>query len=338
MSPNPLVGAVVVKGDEVIGEGFHAEYGGPHAEVVALRAAGERARGATLFVTLEPCSHHGRTPPCSDAILAAGIRRVVYASTDPNPTAAGGAKVLQQAGVDVERAADSTAARDLNAPFFHRFSKQGAARPWIQLKLALSLDARMADRDGRSTWITGDAARAEAHRLRAGCDAIAVGVGTVLADDPLLTVRGPVQPRTPPARVVFDTTLRIPADIRLLQTSAEAPVWLICGPDPEPQRARALEAAGARILPVRDMSSALRVLRDAGIGSLFCEGGARLAGTLIRMDAVDQLDLFYAPVFLGPEGRHGFDLLESPEIGRARRWRHLRTELFGNDTLITLAA
>jgi diaminohydroxyphosphoribosylaminopyrimidine deaminase/5-amino-6-(5-phosphoribosylamino)uracil reductase len=338
VSPNPLVGAVVVQGNVIVGEGFHAEYGGPHAEIVALRAAGERAHGATLYVTLEPCSHYGKTPPCTDAIIAAGIHQVVYAAADPNPTASGGAAVLRQAGIEVVADVEELASRDLNAPFFHRFAIHGTTRPWIQLKLALSLDARMADLNGRSTWITGETARAEVHRLRARCDGIAVGIGTVLADDPLLTVRGPVRPRTPPVRVVFDTNLRTPVESRLLQTSSEAPVWLVSGPYPESQQVAVLESAGARVVPASDTRSALRALREAGIGSLFCEGGATLAGVLIREDVVDRLDLFYAPLFLGPQGRHGFDPLESLDIAQARRWRHLRTEVFGDDTVITLAA
>ncbi len=197
VAPNPLVGAVVARGGEVVGEGWHTGYGRPHAEVEALRVAGEAARGATLYVTLEPCAHHGKTPPCTDAILAAGVRRVVFAASDPNPRAAGGCAVLETAGVEVERGVEMRAALDLNAPFFHGIA--GPERPWTELKLAVSLDGRVADRDGRSAWITGEEARAEVHRMRAGFGAVAVGIGTALADDPRLTVRGAVEPRVPPS-------------------------------------------------------------------------------------------------------------------------------------------
>lgn len=337
VAPNPLVGAVVVRDGEIIGEGFHSEYGKPHAEVEALRMAGERASGAMLYVTLEPCSHHGKTPPCTDAALEAGVRRVVFAASDPNPKAAGGAEVLRRSGVEVAGGVEAGAARDLNAPFFHRFRESGAARPWIELKLALSLDARIADRDGRSVWITGTEARAETHRLRAGCDAIAVGIGTVLADDPLLTVRGVVAPRRPPVRIVFDRDLRTPPSSRLVASTAEAPVWIVVGPAPPAGRAARLERAGVRILPADDLDAGLRALREEGIGSLFCEGGARLAAALLRNDHADRLNLFHAPLFLGPDALSPFASLASPPIEQAERWRHLRTQVFGSDTLITLA-
>lgn len=238
VAPNPLVGAVVVRDGASGGEGFHAEYGRPHAEVEALRAAGEAARGSTLYVTLEPCAHTGKTPPCTDAILAAGARRVVFAASDPNPKAAGGAAALEAAGVEVTRGVEMRAALDLNAPFFHGIA--GPERPWTELKLALSLDGRVADRDGRSAWITGEEARAEVHRMRAGFAAVAVGIGTALADDPQLTARGPVEPRVPPTRVVFDRRLRLPADGKLARTAREAPVWVVAAPDAPAERRDAL--------------------------------------------------------------------------------------------------
>jgi diaminohydroxyphosphoribosylaminopyrimidine deaminase / 5-amino-6-(5-phosphoribosylamino)uracil reductase len=220
-APNPMVGAVVVREGAIVGEGWHTRYGEAHAEVEALRSAGERARGATMFVTLEPCNHHGRTPPCTEAILAAGIRRVVIAVADPNPVAAGGAERLREGGVDVAIGLGEKSARELNAAFFHSFAVD---RPFVQLKLALSLDGAMADHTRHQGWLTGDQARMEVHRLRAGADAVAVGIGTALADDPLLTVRGFTPPRVPPVRVVFDTSARLPLTSRLVQTAREIPV------------------------------------------------------------------------------------------------------------------
>jgi diaminohydroxyphosphoribosylaminopyrimidine deaminase/5-amino-6-(5-phosphoribosylamino)uracil reductase len=335
VAPNPLVGAVVVRDGEVVGEGYHTEYGRPHAEVEALRAAGEAARGASLYVTLEPCAHQGKTPPCTDAILAAGVRRVVFAASDPNPKAAGGCAVLEREGVEVVRGVELQAALDLNAPFFHGIA--GPERPWTELKLALSLDGRVADREGRSAWITGEAAREEVHRMRAGFGGVAVGIGTALADDPKLTVRGPVEPRVPPARVVFDRALRLPTGGVLARTAREVPVIAVAGPDAPPERRDALEALGVRVLAAATLPDAMRELRRAGVASLFCEGGALVASALLRGGLVDRLHLFHAPLFLGPEGADPFAGLASPPIGEARRWRRLRTEAFGPDTLVTLA-
>jgi len=335
VAPNPLVGAVVVKDGNVVGEGWHAEYGEAHAEVVALAQAGERARGATLYVTLEPCAHHGKTPPCTDAVQAAGIARLVYATPDPNPKATGGAERLRSVGLLVEGGVEREAADQLNAAFLHRFAE--VERPWVALKLALSLDARVADREGRSAWITGEEARAEAHRLRAGFDGIAVGIGTVLADDPLLTVRGPLTPRMPPVRIVFDRGLRLPLASRLVSSIAEAPLWVVAAEDADSERRRALEGAGARVLTAPDLGAALAVLRGAGVTSLFAEGGAEMASALLTAGAVDRMHLFYAPLLLGPEAVAPFVGLASPPIAEVHRWRMLESRRFGADTLITLA-
>jgi diaminohydroxyphosphoribosylaminopyrimidine deaminase/5-amino-6-(5-phosphoribosylamino)uracil reductase len=337
-APNPMVGCVLVRDGQVVGEGWHAEYGRPHAEVEALRAAGEAARGATAYVTLEPCSHWGKTPPCTDGLLAAGVRRVVFAAYDPNPKASGGGEVLRAAGVDVLGGVEEQAARDVNAVFFHLHSAEGQRRPFVALKLALSLDARIADRDRHSVWITGEEARAETHRLRAGFDAVAVGIGTALADDPQLTVRGPVTPRVPPARVVLDSALRLPVDSKLVRTAREVPVIAVAGEDAPAERRRALEAAGVTVLLAgAGIERTLETLRQAGVRSMFVEGGAGVAGSLLRAGLVDRLHLFYAPLFLGPEGVSPFAALESPPIAGAPRWRHVATEAFGADTLVTLA-
>ena len=335
VAPNPMVGSVIVNGGQIVGEGWHTEYGRPHAEVEALRQAGEAARGATAYVTLEPCAHWGKTPPCTHGLIAAGIRRVVFAAYDPNPKASGGGEVLRAAGVEVTGGIEEEAARHQNAVFFHLHS--GAERPFVALKLALSLDAAIADRERRSAWITGEEARAEVHRLRAGFDATAVGIGTALTDDPLLTVRGSITPRVAPARVVFDRRLRLPVESKLVGTIGEAPVWIVADEDAPAERRKALEGAGARVLPAPEgLDAALRVLREAGLRSMFVEGGAALAGALLRAGLVDRLYLFHAPLFLGPEALAPFAALESPPIADAQRWTRVATDVFGPDTLITL--
>ncbi|HEU0051588.1 MAG TPA: bifunctional diaminohydroxyphosphoribosylaminopyrimidine deaminase/5-amino-6-(5-phosphoribosylamino)uracil reductase RibD [Longimicrobium sp.] len=338
VAPNPMVGAVIVRDGEVVGEGWHTEYGRPHAEVEALRAAGERARGATAYATLEPCSHWGKTPPCTDALAAASVRRVVFAASDPNPNAAGGGEVLRAAGIEAVGGVEAEAAREQNAVFFHQHGPEGARRPFVALKLALTLDAKVADRDGRSVWITGEEARAEVHRLRAGFDAVAVGIGTALADDPLLTVRGDVVPRVPPARVVFDRHSRLPADAKLLRTADEAPVWVVTAEGAPADRKAELEKAGARVLEAPDgIERTLETLRAAGLRSMFVEGGAALAGALLRAGVVDRQYLFYAPAFLGPGALSPFAALDSPPIAEMARWKRVSTRAFGADTLITLS-
>src|SRR5213592_3955819 len=229
VAPNPLVGAVVLAGDAVVAAGYHAEFGGPHAEVVALRAAGERARGATLVVNLEPCAHHGKTPPCTEAIIAAGVTRVVAAISDPDPDARGGAEVLRAKGLAVTFGVLAERAAALNAPFL--FARAQAERPFVALKLATSIDARIADAHGSSRWVSGEAAREYVHWLRAGFDAIAVGGTTALRDDPQLTVRGPVTPRRPPVRVVFDRRAMLNETANLVNTAREKPTWVMASPD-----------------------------------------------------------------------------------------------------------
>lgn len=337
VAPNPMVGCVIVRDGEVVGEGWHTEYGRPHAEPEALRAAGAQARGATAYVSLEPCSHWGKTPPCTDALIAAGVRRVVFGGFDPNPKASGGASVLRAAGIDAVGGVEEQAVRDQNAVFFHAHSPLGAERPFITLKLAMSLDARVADRDGRSVWITGEESRAEVHRLRAGFDAVAVGIGTALADDPQLTARGPVAPRVPPARVVFDRALRLPLESALVRTASEVPTWVIAAPNAPDGRRRALEQAGVKIVIGESLPEQLRALRDAGLRSMFVEGGSVLASALLSADAVDRMYLFYAPLLIGPEGMAPFGGIASPPLGDAVRWRRIGTQAFGADTMVTLA-
>jgi diaminohydroxyphosphoribosylaminopyrimidine deaminase/5-amino-6-(5-phosphoribosylamino)uracil reductase len=332
-APNPMVGAVVVRDGAVVGEGWHARYGEPHAEVEALRAAGERARGATLYVTLEPCNHFGKTPPCTDAILAAGIRRVVAASADPSPVARGGAERLREAGVDVTLGVEETVARELNAPFFHALASD---RPFVQLKLALSLDGALADHSRQPGWLTGELARREVHRMRAGSDAIAVGIGTVLADDPELTVRHAPPPRVAPTRVVFDTSARLPRTSKLALGAAQVPVLVVCWA-PEPAHAAALEHTGIELLHAATSRDALVALRERGVRSLLVEGGATLASALVQEALVDRLVIFRAPLVLGGRALNAFGSVPPTRAGDAPRWRLLRTQRFENDEMSVYA-
>ncbi|CAA9360205.1 MAG: Diaminohydroxyphosphoribosylaminopyrimidine deaminase / 5-amino-6-(5-phosphoribosylamino)uracil reductase [uncultured Gemmatimonadetes bacterium] len=337
VAPNPMVGCVIVRDGAVVGEGWHTEYGRPHAEPEALRAAGEQARGATAYVSLEPCSHWGKTPPCTDALIAAGVRRIVFGGSDPNPKASGGADVLRAAGIDAVGGVEEHSVRDQNAVFYHAHSPLGAERPFIALKLAMSLDARIADRDGRSVWITGEESRAEVHRLRAGYDAVAVGIGTALADDPQLTVRGSVVPRVPPARVVFDRALRLPVGSNLVRTAGEVPTWAVCTAEAAHERGAPLAQVGVSIVTGESLPEQLRALREAGLRSMFVEGGGTLASALLSADVVDQMYLFYAPLLIGPEGMAPFGGIASPPLADAVRWRPIETQVFGADTMLTLA-
>jgi diaminohydroxyphosphoribosylaminopyrimidine deaminase / 5-amino-6-(5-phosphoribosylamino)uracil reductase len=309
VSPNPLVGAVVVRTGEVIGEGFHAELGGLHAERAALADAarrGEDTAGATIYVTLEPCAHHGRQPPCVDAIAAADLARVVIASDDPTAKAAGkGPEQLRAAGLEVEFVdpADevAVAARLLNQPF-RKHGQSGL--PWVLLKTAMSLDGRTATPAGASPWISGERSRELVHVWRGECDAIAVGIGTVLADDPLLTARMGGDARQP-ARVVFDSAARLPLDSQLLATLDEAPVTVVHGPEADHRRLEALLAAGAETIAVGGATPADRVrpalvgLGRRGLTSLLLEGGATLAGAFAAAEQIDEARVFVAPLLLG---------------------------------------
>jgi diaminohydroxyphosphoribosylaminopyrimidine deaminase / 5-amino-6-(5-phosphoribosylamino)uracil reductase len=313
--------------------GWHAHYGGPHAEIEALRAAGERARGATLYVSLEPCDHHGKTPPCTEAILAAGVRRVVAACDDPSPVAQGGARRLREAGIDVLVGVEAAAAWELNAPFFHALRSD---RPFVQLKLALSLDGAIADHSRLPGWLTGELARREVHRMRAGVDAIAVGIGTVLADDPELTVRHAAPPRVAPTRVVFDTSARLPRTSRLARGAREVPVVAVCWA-PEPAHAAALEHTGVTLLHAATSRDALVALRERGVRSLLVEGGATLASALIQEALVDRLVIFRAPLVLGGGALSAFGAMPPTRADEAPRWRLLRTQRFEDDEMSVYA-
>ena len=332
-APNPMVGAVVVRGDEVVGEGWHARYGGPHAEAVALDAAGERARGSTVYVTLEPCAHHGKTPPCADALIRAGVKRVVAAVADPNPVAKGGGEKLRAAGIAFELGPAEDQARELNAPFFFAV---GADRPWVTLKLALSIDGAITDHRGSAAWLTGPRARRAVHRMRAGHDAIAVGIGTAVADDPLLTVRGRLQPRTPPARVVFDRNARIPLTGKLVSTARGVPTIVIAAAD-SAARASALREAGVEVVEAGTLHEGLRQLRQRGLRSLLVEGGAGIAAALLSACLVDRLVIFQAPLLLGGGALNAFAGLPSALVREAPRLTVIERRAYGDDLMTVYA-
>ena len=332
-APNPMVGAVVVREGEIVGEGFHAGYGAPHAERVALEQAGGRARGATLYVTLEPCNHQGKQPPCAPFVAQSGLARVVIATRDPNPHAAGGIGLLERAGIVLDVGVEEEEARELNAAFFHRFA---ADRPWVTLKLAVSVDGAIADAARSRGWLTGPQARREVHRLRADADAIAIGIGTALADDPLLTVRGRIKPRVPPLRVVFDREARLPLGSRLVRTAVQAPLLVITNGS-FPAREAALHEAGARVLRAEGTGEALRALRGEGIHSLFAEGGAGLAGALLDAKAVDRLIIFRAPILLGGGALPAFSMAPASPLEGAPRLRVVRQRRLGEDEMTIYA-
>jgi diaminohydroxyphosphoribosylaminopyrimidine deaminase/5-amino-6-(5-phosphoribosylamino)uracil reductase len=333
VAPNPMVGALVVRDGEIVGEGAHRAFGAAHAEIEALESAGSKARGATMYVTLEPCTHSGKTPPCADAIIAAGVRRVVVAARDPNPEAAGGVARLKAAGVVVDVGALEADAMELNAPFHHGFHSD---RPWVTLKLAVSLDAAIADATRRPGWISGPGSRREAHALRAGHDAVAVGMGTVLADDPLLTVREVPPPRLPPLRVVFSRSGRLPLTARMAQRAHEAPV-LVFASAPDPNYEHALRELGVEVATATSLADALHVLSTRGVRSVLVEGGATIAGELLAGGLVDRMVLFQAPIVLGRDALGAFSRAPDMTPDAASRWRVLSERQIDDDRMLVLA-
>jgi len=333
VQPNPLVGAVVLDGaGRIVGEGYHAEFGGPHAEVVAIEQAGSAAAGGTLYVTLEPCAHLGKTPPCTREIAAAGIRRTVFAAADRNPQAAGGGEDLRRLGVQVDSGLLAESAARVNAPF-HWWQETGL--PFVGLKLAVSLDGKIAARRGVESRISSPEARDHTMRLRAAADAIMVGAGTVRVDDPLLTVRGAPVPRIAPVRVVVAGSAEVPLESRLVATVGQAPVLVFVGPEADSARSRALSAAGVEIEVVQrepegglDLAAVLRRLGDRGIRSVLCEGGACLASALLSGGFVQRLHWHLSPGVLGPGG---LEALNRPFDGG---WTVSRCNPAGTDALI----
>jgi diaminohydroxyphosphoribosylaminopyrimidine deaminase/5-amino-6-(5-phosphoribosylamino)uracil reductase len=339
-SPNPCVGAVVVNHGKVVGKGYHKKAGTPHAEIHALQAAGGKAKEATLYVTLEPCNHTGRTPPCTEAVLRAGISRVVIGMLDPNPTVAGGgADYLSSHGVTVSAGVLEQECCEINLPFIKHAT---TGHPWVIMKAGMSIDGRIAAVPGQATPITGKESLRRVHGLRSQVDAILVGIGTALADDPSLTTRlhGSGSGRDP-LRVVLDAELRLPAAAGMLQQDSPARTWIFCARGADKKQHRRLEAAGAVIktVPVAsrgelELKAVLTVLGRAGVTSLLVEGGSRVHGSFLESGLVDQLFLFVAPIFLGEQG---VPLATFSQRGRRRRLSQLKvvkSRRCGEDVLL----
>lgn len=332
-SPNPRVGCVVVRNGEVVGSGWHARAGEPHAEIHALMQAGDKAYGATAYVTLEPCSHHGRTPPCAEALIQAGVTRVVAAMVDPNPLVAGeGLERLRLAGVQTDVGLLEKEAHELNIGFVYRMT---SGRPWIRLKTAASLDGKTALNNGVSQWITGPDARRDVHRLRARSCALLTGIGTVLADDPSLNVRE-VETSRQPLRVVVDSALRLPPTAKMLGLGAT----LVATVSSDPAKADALRAAGAEVLvlPAKegrvDLVHLLDELGRRCLNEVMVEAGASLNGALVQHGLVDEYQIYFAPLLLGHRARGMFDMPELASMGERRELRFADVAMVGRDLRI----
>jgi diaminohydroxyphosphoribosylaminopyrimidine deaminase / 5-amino-6-(5-phosphoribosylamino)uracil reductase len=335
--PNPAVGAVIVQDGVIIGRGWTQPGGRPHAETEALRRAGSAARGATLYVTLEPCSHYGKTAPCADAIIKAGISRVVSALVDPNPEVAGaGHWRLAQAGVVVEVGIGAEEARRVHAGHIRRVE---AGRPHVMLKLAVSADGKVAGSDRRPVTLTGAAARTLVHLMRSRSDAVFTGIGTVLADDPLLTCRLPGM--SSPVRIILDGTLRLPLASKLVATARQAPLWVVTGEAAEDAREQALAAKGADVARVAatdgklDLANVLKLLARRGITRLMVESGPVLAAALLRADLVDEAVLFRSPKLIGADGLDALDGLPLSALTRSPRFKAVGGETMEVDTVET---
>jgi diaminohydroxyphosphoribosylaminopyrimidine deaminase / 5-amino-6-(5-phosphoribosylamino)uracil reductase len=338
--PNPAVGCVIVKDDRVVGRGWTQKGGRPHAETEALARAGDAAKGATAYVSLEPCSHHGKTPPCGDALIAAGVDRVVAAIEDPYPSVAGsGFAKLRAAGIVVEVGVCANEAAELNAGFFSRVK---LGRPLVTLKLATSLDGRIATATGESRWITGSAARERAHLLRATHDAVLVGTGTALTDDPQLTCRLPGLEDRSPVRIVLDRHLRLPSTLRLFKETDQAPTWVATLPSADSQRRASLTNHGVKIIAAEvdaaggiDLAALLLGLGNQGLTRLLVEGGGQLAATLLRADLVDRLVWMRAPLLIGNDGLPAIAALGLDKLAGAPRFALVASEILGEDLMET---
>ena len=338
--PNPAVGCVIIGEGRVVGRGWTQPGGRPHAETEALRRAGSAARGATAYVSLEPCCHWGQTPPCADALIDAGVRRVVVALEDPDPRVAGnGIARLLAAGLTVDAGLGAEEAAEINAGFLSRLA---VGRPLVTLKLATSLDGRIATGSGESQWITGPPARERGHWLRAVHDAIMVGTGTVLADDPQLTCRLSGLGRRSPVRVVLDRHLRIPASAQVIAGARQTPTWVLTLPSADPVRRQALIHRGAIVIDVVagsdgniDLAEALAALGGHGITRLLVEGGAQLAAALLRGRLVDRLAWLHAPILIGGDGIPAIAALGVDRLADAPGFEPLSSEPAGDDMLTT---
>lgn len=339
--PNPSVGCLIVKDGMIAGRGWTQSGGQPHAETEAVARAGRVAKGADAYVTLEPCCHHGKTPPCTGALIAAGIRRVAVAVEDPDPRVSGkGVTALRAAGIAVDLGLCADEARDVNAGFFSTVLR---GRPLVTLKLATSLDGRLAVALGESRWITGEPARARGHLLRATTDAVMVGSGTVLADDPELTCRLPGLSNRNPVRVVIDGSMRVPLTARLVADARQTPTWFVVRHGISGDRRTALASCGVEVIDVpttatgeTDLAAVLTTLGNRGITRVVVEGGARLAAALVHGDLVDRIAWFHAPSLIGGDGRPALDALGVAAPGEAPRFVRVGVEAIGDDMLETL--
>ena len=332
-SPNPRVGCVIVRDDHMVGSGWHERAGQPHAEINALNVAGTAAQGSTAYVTLEPCSHHGRTPPCTEALIKAGIARLVAAMQDPNPlVAGGGCALLKQAGIEVETGLMEAEAKALNIGFVTRLTRK---RPWVRMKIAASLDGKTALNNGASQWITGEAARRDGHRLRARSCAVLTGIGTVLADDPQLIVRHVTTTRQP-LRVVVDSHLEIPVDARVLRGGGE----LIITATPSEEKIAAIRNVGAHaiVLPDEndnvDLVKMMQILADFDINEVLVEAGGKLNGALINAGLVDELVIYLAPYLIGDAARSMLNLPELTDLAEKRALKIYDLRTVGPDIRI----
>jgi len=338
-SPNPCVGAVIVSGNEVVGCGYHHRAGAPHAEINAIADAGDKAAGATIYVTLEPCNHTGKTPPCTKAIVRAGLKRVVVGMIDPNPLVSGtGCDYLMSQSVAVSHGVLADKCEEINRPFRKHVV---TGLPWVIMKAGCSMDGRIAVSSGKSGWITGAESRREVHRIRNRVDVIMVGIATALQDDPSLTTRLSAGQGRDPLRVVLDTSLRMRADAKMLVQDSQASTWIFCGPDHDHDRSEVLVKAGAKIIEVDlnekgrlDLDQVLKIIGDAGFNSVLVEGGGLVHGSFLRQGLVDQVNMFMAPLFLGADGIPVVGNMFCDEIKDGRRFTMSRTRRFGQDMMI----
>ncbi len=339
-SPNPCVGAVVVKDGSIISQGYHKEAGTPHAEVHALQKAGNGARGATIYVTLEPCNHTGRTPPCSHAILKSGIQRVVIGMEDPNPLVDGsGITFLREKGVEVVSGVLSSECEKINRPFVKFIT---TSLPWVVMKAGVSLDGRLNYQKGKSGWITGPQSSSYTHNLRNLYDAIMVGIGTVLIDDPSLTTRcmGGIQGKDP-IRIILDTHLRIPVSAKLLHLDSSSATWIFCGNHVSEDNIQKILDQGAKVYPVKrvsngslDLKEVLAILGKKMITSVIVEGGAELHGAMLSEGLVDHVNLFYAPLFAGDKGVSIIEGVSVDNRENAICLKNVHYQRLGNDFMV----
>ncbi len=340
-SPNPCVGAVVVRDGEIMARGWHARAGGPHAEVVALNKAGEKARKSSIYVTLEPCNHTGRTPPCTRAIVTSGVSRVVIGMIDPNPLVSGhGSAYLTSKGILVRTDVLEYECRRLNLPFEKMIT---TGQPYVVLKAGVTMDGRIAPGNGKSGWITGEPSRREVHRMRDRLDAILVGSSTAVTDDPSLTVRLVGQKSRDPLRLVLDTNLCLSPRARMLTGKSGAKTWIFSGPDPDEDRVRGLEKAGARVIPGKidaeghvDIPTVMQYVAAGGINSVLVEGGGQVHAAFLRQDLIDRVNLFFAPFFLGGGGVPLIGDLGPAFPDGCQRFRIQRSWRFGEDLMVEM--